>query len=181
MSKKLKYRSDYVFIGLPEHPRYKINRRGEIKARRGRFPHSRNNLWNKWRLLKPWKHKSGHLYINIDGEKKQVHRLVAEVFIPKNKKSYNEVLHKNGIPDDNRVKNLRWGNRSQNLLDNTRLGVGQNRERHYKAKLNSKSVKLIRSFRKRHPGKCGAVNFLARWFNVNSATISDCIYRRTWG
>src|SRR5229473_3060473 len=37
-----------------------------------------------------------------------VHRLVARLFIPTDDTSL-EVIHKNGILDDNRVENLEWG------------------------------------------------------------------------
>lgn len=64
------------------------------------------------------KTKSGYLYIGICKNKKQikkrVHRLVAEAFIP-NPDNKPEINHKNGVKTDNRVENLEWVNRSENI------------------------------------------------------------------
>ncbi len=43
-----------------------------------------------------------------------VHRLIAIAFIP-NPNKYSDVNHKNGIRNDNRVDNLEWCNRRENL------------------------------------------------------------------
>ncbi len=78
----------------------------------------------KGKILNPSKcDKNGHVGVWIRGlenEKKvverSVHRLVMLAFVglpPKGK----EVRHINGIPTDNRLKNLVYGTRTENILD----------------------------------------------------------------
>lgn len=62
-----------------------------------------------------------HEYVGMGKNKKYVHRIVAEAFLP-NPKGYPIVRHKNDDPHDNRLSNLEWGTQSDNIEDMRRNG-----------------------------------------------------------
>ena len=86
---------------------YQISNLGRIKGPRG------------W-ILRPCTRRDGYLQVAIreDGKHKNMlaHRLVAMAWIP-NLENKNEVDHINRVKTDNRVENLRWATRSENVLN----------------------------------------------------------------
>ena len=76
---------------------------------------------SRGRLLNPWTHNMGYYAVTLfrDGnaEKKLVHRLVADAFIP-NPDNRPQVNHINGNKRDNRVENLEWCTNRENALHN---------------------------------------------------------------
>lgn len=74
------------------------------------------------RIIAPDANTSGHLAVRLNGKaKRYVHRLMLEAFVgpcPPGE----EALHRDDVPDHNRLPNLYWGTRRQNLLDAVRNG-----------------------------------------------------------
>lgn len=86
----------------------------------------RSRKWGNVRLLKPYvKNQGGHLAVTLsyDGviRRMYVHRLVLSVFTGGDQRGL-EVRHKNGVPSDNRLENLQWGSRSDNVRDEVEAG-----------------------------------------------------------
>jgi len=67
------------------------------------------------KLLQPGANRSGHLTVAIGkGNSRLVHQLVLEAFVGPRPPGFDS-LHLNHIPTDNRLENLRYGPRSENL------------------------------------------------------------------
>lgn len=68
------------------------------------------------RIRKHYIRKDGYHYIGLIDKSYQVHRLVAEAFIP-NPENKPQVDHIDTDPSNNRVDNLKWATQSENNLN----------------------------------------------------------------
>ena len=135
----------------------------------------------KGRLLKL---NSGNRYVTIALSKNSirntynVHRLVLESFVGRCPKNF-ECCHWDNNKHNNKLSNLRWGTKKDNMADKKRHGTntpvwGVNT---VSAKLNDKKVKQIRILHKAGIGS----RQLAKKFNVSKTTICSAISGKHWG
>lgn len=89
---------------VKDFPLYEVSNQGRV----------RSNVFGKEKILKPATSKLGYKTVSLTKEKgtsvsytKQVHRLVAEVFIP-NPEEKTHIDHIDTNPSNNCVENLRW-------------------------------------------------------------------------
>ena len=87
-----------------------------------------------------------------DGERKhhQLHRLIAKTFIP-NPDNKPHIDHINTIKSDNRIKNLRWVTRSENMLNeltrkhNSERQIGRKLTDEWKANISNHHKQAIQN------------------------------------
>jgi hypothetical protein len=112
-------------------------------------PGSRTRKINPyWSLRRLVKNDTGHLLVALakpprKPSKQLVHRLVLAAFVGPCPSAH-ECCHRNGNPSDNRLENLYWGTRSQNMADSKRHGTIARGERHGQSKLNQIKVAAAR-------------------------------------
>lgn len=107
----------------------------------------------------------------------QIHRLVLDAFAGPRPEGM-ECRHLNGDPKDNRLRNLVWGTRAENMADRTRLGEHNppmGTERH-NAVLNEEIVRSIRAHQKSGMGG----SEIARTLGLNINTVFGVLRGRNW-
>ncbi len=104
----------------------------------------------------------------------KVHTLVLECFVGPRPTEKHEGNHKNGIKRDNRLANLEWVTRSENMLHAFRTGLRSGEPRNVKI-----PPSLVPSIRARAAG--GESNkSLAAEFGVDRSSIENIVKKRTW-
>lgn len=125
----------------------------------------------KGRILKPGRFcKSGHLSVVLGRGTagKPIHQLIMKTFIGEPPVGM-EVLHNNGDPTDNRLENLRYGTRTDNILDVYRQGKAWR-------KLTADDVICIR-----FELYCGFSDYeLAQKYGVSKYTIAEIRKGKTY-
>jgi hypothetical protein len=122
----------------------------------------------KGKLLRPGRSISGHLTTALGRNNSRcVHELVLLAFVGPAPVKH-ECRHLNGNPADNRLENLKWGTRSENIKDKTAHGL---------SKLKPLDVAFIKKSLINAPR--GTQAKLARQFNVTEGTIWEIKKGRT--
>ena len=142
-------------------------------------------------ILKKFKNKKGyeqiHLYKNGKQKTFQVHRLVAEAFIP-NPENKLCVDHINTLRHDNRVENLRWCTYKENTNNPLTLGKlqGENNSMHGKRHTEEAKEKISEANKGENHPQCRKVILLntgeifdyikqaEEKYGVNHSNISKC-------
>jgi len=129
---------------IPNYSRYEASTYGRIKTFNWKGS-------GQERIMTPAKDKSGYLrttLIRDDGiyHPIKVHRIIAQTFIP-NPFNLPEVNHLKGIKDDNRVTEIEWSTRRNNIKHSFDTGLQINgfNEDARNVKLTNKQVQEIRN------------------------------------
>ena len=126
---------------IKDFPKYAISNYGNIKSL-----YWQNNvngkLYPREKLLTSIKKNDGYLKVNLHNDEYKgrgkgceclIHRLVAEAFL-ENPKNLSEINHKDGNKENNKVGNLEWCTRRENVLHSYKLGLKKSIQEYIKIK-----------------------------------------------
>jgi len=102
---------------VPGQPGYEVSDLGRVRSvdRVVHFPDGRKRR-APGVLLSPVVDKDGYRHVGLPGRRWPVHQLVLVAFVGP-RPDGQEALHGNDVPHDNRLANLRWGTRGDNMQD----------------------------------------------------------------
>lgn len=144
-------------------------------------PHKKRRMYsNEWATKSCWQNVDGYWLCSMRNQEGKERRLLAHTvilltFVGPRPKGF-DALHHNGQPHDNRLANLRWGTRKENMADSKRHGTIARRERNGHAKLTELRADAIRSLIK----EGWTQRDIAALFEVSQPTICAVSNDRRW-
>jgi hypothetical protein len=132
------------------------------------------------RELNLYTNVAGYHVVNLkrpDGKRtvERVHRLVLETFVGPAPTGF-DCRHLNGVPDDNRLENLQWGSRKENVQDMLAHGTAQVGSECSWAVLTEARVVEIRRLR-----KAGlSWKALSLHFGLSQSTVRGAVNSKSW-
>lgn len=129
--------------------KYDVSDLGRVRSNGRNIRNSRSSFREiPSQIIKPFQRKGGYATIRLaDAGRKTthyIHRLVARAFLGEGE-ARQEVLHGNGDKADNRVNNLSWGSRFDNMADRARLSESARGEAHGRSKITELQARQIKS------------------------------------
>ena len=168
----------YQIVTMPGFPGYYVDNEGFVWSEKVRGRPTSKPAQPKIRRLKRRLHYSGYLYVGLSNNKKEnrrfIHRLVLEAFVGSCPKEM-ETRHLNGIKNDNRLDNLKWGTCKENRADRLLHGTDDRGEKSVLAKLTNQDAIEIYKLKGIETQKS-----LADRFGVSRGTIYGIWKKKTW-
>jgi hypothetical protein len=162
------------FANIPGHDGYAASDDGRIwSCRHNRWGYS--NVWRELVTVANNKYGRRMTQIGRASGPVYVHHLVLSAFVGPRPEGM-ECLHINGNAGDNRLSNLRWGTREENLAD-FRLHGRKKGERHHNAKVTADVVRDIR----RRAAQGETHQSIADRIHVRREAVSKIVRRERWG
>jgi hypothetical protein len=132
------------------------------------------------KVLTPWDGSRGYPFVTLtEGARKlkvAIHVLVLTVHGPGPRPPGEEARHGPGGKHDNRLANLCWGTRAENIADRRRDGQDNRGERHPQVKLTWKAVREIRD----RVAAGQRQTDLAAEHGVSRSAVNQAVLGRTW-
>lgn len=174
---QLEFNFDEVWCDVPGHEDfYEVSNFGAVRTKKSRL-----RGYVAGTIIRQTKVNDGYVAVTLcqNGRHHRlyVHQVVMLAFVgPANGLDVN---HKNGIKDDNRLDNLEYMTRRENIihsLEVLKVFRGAKGEDHWEAKLNAEKVRDIR--RRQAAGETD--HSIAKIYNVSSAAVRQIRTGRSW-
>ena len=170
---------------------YEVSDLGRVKSLAKTLPHAKygSRRWPE-KVLKAITNNSGHLYVRLWKDKRQtksyVHRLVLEAFVGPCPEGM-EACHWDDDPTNNHIDNLRWGTRTNNMVDMVRNGKNHNaRKVNCKRGHSLSGSNLVPATLRAGRRECRSCSSARRYMrenpgkNLDLQTLADQYYRRNF-
>ena len=163
-----------IWITVPSFCDYEVSSEGRFRRISGGMG------TRAGKIIKPYKTPNGYHQITFSSKgiryKKLAHRVVLEAFCGSPPVCNMDCAHNNGIRTDNRISNLRWATRAENVEDSRIHGTIARGERNGHAKLTTSDVLRVRELRS--IGR--TYQSIADEYGVAWQTIQDACSGRNW-
>lgn len=162
-----------------EVPGYHVTKDGDVFSRRVKGPKIR--LGDTWFKLKPPSDNFGRKILilkDLDGQKKnfKVHRLVLQAYVGPCPEGL-ECCHNDGNPSNNKLENLRWDTKQNNVKDKRRHGTILSGEKAGSSKLKEKDIIDIKTLRETTDLSYSKIGKI---YNVDGSTIYKIVKNKRW-
>lgn len=143
-----RYKMDEIWKDVPGYEGYyQVSNIGNVKSLDRVVSHKRYNKEHvSEKILSPKKH-GGYLSVRLCGDGKRklflVHRVVMLAFVGNPSKEQIDINHKNSNKKDNRLINLEYCTRSENIKHSYLNGTHPSGEDHHNSKFTNKERKEI--------------------------------------
>jgi hypothetical protein len=161
--------NDILFKQIKDFSNYYVSKCGKVYSNKRKKILKFSLSHNKYYIIS--------LYKNSKYYTKRVNRLVAETFIP-NLENKPEVNHINGIKTDNRIENLEWVTKSENVKHAFKIGlkISPKYWKNKKGKLHHSSKKINQLDKMGNFIKCwDCISEVERKINIKRKNISNCL------
>jgi HNH endonuclease len=165
---------DLATIGFPG---YRVGSDGSVWSRRRRGPG--RGFKTEWHRLRPGRKADGYLHVHLCPSSRSVwliHRIVLQAFVGPCPEGM-EARHLDGNPANNRLENLRWDTKAENMADRDRHGRTMRGSRNGHATLDEAAVRSIRA---EYAAGGTTYQMLGTKYGVTLQAIYLIIRRKNW-
>lgn len=163
-----------VWAFIPGFPDYVVTDQGDVWS-------CRQSKGKEWRRLRFYVHKGyRHVTLYAPGSRelrtRSVAQLVLLAFVGPKPEGYESCHFPNSDPSDNRLCNLRWASRTENLRDIGRSGNKARGEDSHLAKLSNATVAEIRSL----AASGQSYKSIGRSYGLQGSYVGRIVRREIW-